>query len=328
MPLFPESKALIHDLTAGQIWSRYVRYIGAGAVAAAGIVTVVRALPTMYSSLVAVLRGIRREGAGAESGEAVPRTDRDLPGWVVLAGPAVVVLALFAVPGLLAGNMGFIPRLAAALGVGLFGVAFVVVSSRIVGLIGVSSNPTSGMTLVTLLGVALVFVLFGWTRPFSPGRHPHRGHGGLHRRLEGRRHLAGPEDGIPGGRHAGRAAGRPVPGRGLRLLGRGRHRAPPRQGFHLRFGGAAGAAGHADEDGDRGRARRLSALGPGGHRRRLLPERHPGRTARPGLRRGYLPPAGDPDADLRGRPRAADGGGTAQGGRRSRGIRACWRPRA
>jgi putative OPT family oligopeptide transporter len=61
--------------------------------------------------------------------------------------------------------MSFVPRLAAALGVGIFGILFVVVSSRIVGLIGVSSNPTSGMTLVTLLGVALVFVLFGWTDP-------------------------------------------------------------------------------------------------------------------------------------------------------------------
>src|SRR6185312_13303120 len=62
-PLFPEAKSLIHDLTAGQIWSRYVRYIGAGAVAAAGIVTVIRALPTMYGSLVAVFRGLRRDGA-------------------------------------------------------------------------------------------------------------------------------------------------------------------------------------------------------------------------------------------------------------------------
>src|SRR4029079_5439836 len=130
-----------------------------------GIVTVIRALPTMYSSLVAVFRGLRRDGAGSESGEALPRTDRDVPGWVVLAGPAVVVLALVSIPGLLAGDMGFVPRLAAALGVGLFGILFVVVSSRIVGLIGVSSNPTSGMTLVTLLGVALVFVLCGWTDP-------------------------------------------------------------------------------------------------------------------------------------------------------------------
>ncbi len=163
-PFFPETEKLIGDMSAGQIWARYVRYIGAGAVAAAGIVTVLRALPTMWKSLAAVLRGLRKqEGGGAEEG--APRTDRDIPGWIVLAGPAIVVLALVSIPGLLAGEMSFIPRLAAALGVGLFGVVFVVVSSRIVGLIGVSSNPTSGMTLVTLMGVALVFVLCGWTDP-------------------------------------------------------------------------------------------------------------------------------------------------------------------
>jgi putative OPT family oligopeptide transporter len=163
-PLFPETARRIHDLSAGQIWSRYVRYIGAGAVAAAGIVTVVRTLPTMYASLRAVLAGLR--GADVAGGEAAPeRTDRDLPGWVVLAVPAAVVAALFAVPGLLAGDMGPLPRLVAALGVAVFGLAFVVVSSRIVGLIGVSSNPTSGMTLVTLLGVAVVFVALGWRDP-------------------------------------------------------------------------------------------------------------------------------------------------------------------
>lgn len=164
-PLFPEATTPIRDLSAGQIWSRYVRYIGAGAVAAAGIVTVFRALPTMIASLRAVLSGLRKEGTGSEAAGSVPRTDRDLPGWVILTGPAIVVLALVSVPGLLAGNMSFVPRLAAALGVGLFGILFVVVSSRIVGLIGVSSNPTSGMTLVTLLGVSLVFVLCGWTDP-------------------------------------------------------------------------------------------------------------------------------------------------------------------
>lgn len=162
-PLFPETKALVRDLTAGQIWSRYVRYVGAGAVAAAGIVTVARSIPTMYDSLRAVLRGLRGPQDQAGSGEAVPRTDRDVPGWVVLAVPAAVVATLVLVPGLLAGEMSFWPRLVASLGVAVFGVLFVVVSSRIVGLIGVSSNPTSGMTLVTLLGVSLVFVLCGWT---------------------------------------------------------------------------------------------------------------------------------------------------------------------
>jgi len=164
-PLFPETTALIHDLTAGQIWSRYVRYIGAGAVAAAGIVTVLRAIPVMSQSVASVVLGMRRQVTGPDAAGPVPRTDRDVPGWVVLAGPVVVVLALVSIPGLLAGNMSFLPRLAAGVGVAIFGLLFVVVSSRIVGLIGVSSNPTSGMTLVTLLGVALVFVLCGWTDP-------------------------------------------------------------------------------------------------------------------------------------------------------------------
>ncbi|HBL32177.1 MAG TPA: oligopeptide transporter, OPT family [Acidobacteria bacterium] len=164
-PLFPEATTLISDMTAGQIWSRYVRYIGAGAVAAAGIVTVARALPTMYASLAAVLAGLRKQETGPGEGTSTPRTDRDLPGWVVLAGPALVILTLAVFPHVLAGDMSLGPRLAAALGVAVFGLLFVVVSSRIVGLIGVSSNPTSGMTLVTLLGVAVVFVLFGWDDP-------------------------------------------------------------------------------------------------------------------------------------------------------------------
>lgn len=163
-PLFPELTIPIADLSAGQIWSKYVRYIGAGAVAAAGIAAVARALPTMISSFRAVLKGVR--GGGLEVGGAdTPRTDRDLPAWVVVVVPMLVIITLVAVPGLLAGNMSFLPRLIAAIGVAIFGVAFVVVSSRIVGLIGVSSNPTSAMTLVTLLGVSVVFVMLGWTEP-------------------------------------------------------------------------------------------------------------------------------------------------------------------
>lgn len=164
-PLFPEATTPIRDLTAGQIWSRYVRYIGAGAVAAAGIVTVFRALPTMWSSFVAVIKGVRGGGLEVGEGATTPRTDRDVPAWVVLAVPILVVITLAAAPDLFAGNMAFPQRLVAALGVAIFGVVFVVVSSRIVGLIGVSSNPTSGMTLVTLLGVSVVFVAAGWTDP-------------------------------------------------------------------------------------------------------------------------------------------------------------------
>ncbi|HEX7154314.1 MAG TPA: oligopeptide transporter, OPT family [Thermoanaerobaculia bacterium] len=167
MPLFPELKTPIADLSAGQIWGRYVRYIGAGAVAAAGIFAVARALPTMVSSFAAVLRGLRGGGANPGQDETTPRTDRDLPSWVVVVVPTLVVGALAFIPGLLAGNMNLTQRLVAAIGVAIFGVAFVVVSSRIVGLIGVSSNPTSAMTLVTLLGVSVVFVMLGWTDPWA-----------------------------------------------------------------------------------------------------------------------------------------------------------------
>ena len=164
-PMFPETKVTIAAMTAGQIWSRYVRYIGAGAVAAAGIVAVVKALPTMARSFAAVIRGLRGTAIEVADGESAPRTDRDLPAWVVVVVPIVVVVTLVAVPGLLAGEMNFVQRLVAAIGVAVFGVCFVVVSSRIVGLIGVSSNPTSAMTLVTLLGVSIVFVLCGWSDP-------------------------------------------------------------------------------------------------------------------------------------------------------------------
>jgi putative OPT family oligopeptide transporter len=164
-PLFPEMKATIAELSAGQIWSRYVRYIGAGAVAAAGIAAVARALPTMWSSFAAVVKGLRKGTATMDDGQAVPRTDRDVPSWVVVLVPSLIVLTLVAVPGLFAGGMTFWPRLVAALGVAVFGVAFVVVSSRIVGLIGVSSNPTSAMTLVTLLGTSVIFVMLGWSDP-------------------------------------------------------------------------------------------------------------------------------------------------------------------
>lgn len=164
-PLFPEMTKPIAALTAGQIWSRYVRYIGAGAVAAAGIVAVVKALPTMWHSFAAVVQGVRKDGLDTERDAAVPRTDRDIPSWVVLVVPVLVVITLIAVPNLFAGNMSFVPRTVAAFGVGIFGICFVVVSSRIVGLIGVSSNPTSAMTLVTLLGVSVVFVLAGWRDP-------------------------------------------------------------------------------------------------------------------------------------------------------------------
>ncbi len=158
-PLYPETTRLIRDLSSGDIWSKYVRYIGAGAVAAAGIATVARNLPSMVGALTAVLRGIRGGGSKG-TGE---RTDRDLPAIFVIGGVALVVLVAGFVPGIFGQQMPLAQRLVCALGVGVFGVLFVTVAARIVGIVGVSSQPTSGITLITLLGIASVFAWQGWT---------------------------------------------------------------------------------------------------------------------------------------------------------------------
>ena len=159
-PLYPETTRLVSEMDAGDIWSRYVRYIGAGAVATAGIITVLRSLPTMAGAFTAVARGVG--GGGAKLAAGTERTDRDLPGSFVLGGIAVVVLTAGLVPGVFAGGMDPVQRAVLAGGVGLFGVLFVAVAARIVGIVGVSSQPTSGIALVTLLGTASVFAAAGW----------------------------------------------------------------------------------------------------------------------------------------------------------------------
>ncbi len=158
-PLYPETQVLISDMNAGQIWSRYVRYIGAGAVATAGILTVMRNLPTMLGAFGAVAKGLRGDGGS----RAVDEKDRDLPGWFVIGGIVFVVAVAGLVPGVFAGEMGPVPRAVCAAGVGIFGLLFVAVAARIVGIVGVTSQPTSGITLVTLIGVASVFAAAGWT---------------------------------------------------------------------------------------------------------------------------------------------------------------------
>lgn len=164
-PLYPETARLVAQMDANAIWERYVRYVGAGAVATAGILTVLRGLPTMAGAFLAVARGLRGGGAGALPGreaEGVARTDRDLPAWFVFGGVAAVVLVAGLVPGVFAGSMAPAQRAVLAVGVGVFGVLFVAVAARIVGLVGVSTQPTSGIALVTLLGTAVVFAAAGW----------------------------------------------------------------------------------------------------------------------------------------------------------------------
>jgi putative OPT family oligopeptide transporter len=161
-PLYPETTRLISEMSAGDIWSRYVRYIGAGAVATAGIITVARGLPSMITAFMAVAQGVRRRRAAAAPA-LVPHTDRDLPGSFVFGTIILVILIAGLVPGIFAGGMGLVPRLVCAAGVGLFGMLFTAVAARIVGIVGVSSQPTSGIALITLLGTASVFAAVGWS---------------------------------------------------------------------------------------------------------------------------------------------------------------------
>ena len=161
-PLPPETQVPIASMSAAQIWSRYVRYIGAGAVATAGLLTVLRNLPVMAEAARAVARGLARRNAGFGAAAATPLTDRDLPPAFIAAAILFVVLVTAFVPGVFAGGMGAGPRLACAAGVAIFGLLFVAVAARIVGIVGVTSQPTSGIALVTLLGTASLFAACGW----------------------------------------------------------------------------------------------------------------------------------------------------------------------
>jgi putative OPT family oligopeptide transporter len=149
-------------MSAAQIWSRYVRYVGAGAVAVAGIITLLRSLPVMIESFRVGARELRGR-VDAEAGPAVPRTARDLPLKAVGLGILAVVLVLSLLPAPFAALPDVLHRGVAAVCVVVFAFFFVTVASRIVGLVGVTSNPTSGMTIAALLGTAGIFLVFGWT---------------------------------------------------------------------------------------------------------------------------------------------------------------------
>lgn len=160
-PFFPETVNLIRDMSPSQIWTRYVRYIGAGAVATAGIITLIRSIPVMVNSFrigSAELSQRVSDGAGD-----VGRTGADLPLKVVGIGVLAIALVLVLVPQVFGAVGGVEVRTAAAICVIVFAFFFVTVASRIVGLVGVTSNPTSGMTIAALLGTASIFLLFGWT---------------------------------------------------------------------------------------------------------------------------------------------------------------------
>jgi putative OPT family oligopeptide transporter len=145
---------LIRNMGPGDIYKWYLRYIGAGAVAAGGIISMCRALPLIIGSITSGLRDLR---STRTAGHTAVRTERDLPMSVVLFGSIALVVALAAVPQL---GLGLSVRgILGAIMILLFGFLFVTVSSRLTGEVGSSSNPISGMTIATLLLTSLVFLL-------------------------------------------------------------------------------------------------------------------------------------------------------------------------
>ncbi|HEX7758517.1 MAG TPA: oligopeptide transporter, OPT family [Caulobacteraceae bacterium] len=159
--ILPPGTIPISQMGPDQIRGAYVLYIGAGAVATGGIISLVRSLPMIWRGLTGGLSDIQARRGAAANGEAaavVARTDRDLPTSFVVGGVIVLLVAIMAARTLHMNLMG------AALIV-LFGFLFVTVSSRLTGQIGSSSNPISGMTVATLLLTCLIFLVLGWTGP-------------------------------------------------------------------------------------------------------------------------------------------------------------------
>jgi len=160
--IFPGTK-LIADMSPDEIYRAYIRPIGAGAVAAAGLITLLRTVPTIVNALRAGAKDLAKGAAGA-AGQR--RTDKDISLKWALLGAGVLLLVMWAM-------LTFFPiknaethglnNILAALLVVVFGFLFVTVSSRITGLIGSSSNPISGMAIATLMATCAMFLVMGWT---------------------------------------------------------------------------------------------------------------------------------------------------------------------
>ena len=157
-PLIPETVKKISEMSIGEIQKAYVLYIGAGAVAAGGMISLARSLPMIWHGLRGGIADFRDRRAASAANEVVPRTDHDISmKWVVIGILALIVVITF-VPSLKMNLLGAVLII-------VFGFLFVTVSSRLTGEIGSSSNPISGMTVATLLLTSLVFLLVGWTAP-------------------------------------------------------------------------------------------------------------------------------------------------------------------
>ncbi len=203
-PLYPGTVP-INDMSPSDLWKTYVRPMGAGAVAASGLITLLRTAPTIFGALTVGFGEMRKNrhgrslasapllndspldepslsvanlsaaAASAAQREAAPfatatrsRTEHDLPMSVVAGGSLLLVVLMFLflqfkpVPG---AQVGVLANIAAALLVVVFGFLFVTVSARIVGIVGSSASPVSGMTIATLMATSAIFLVKGWTAP-------------------------------------------------------------------------------------------------------------------------------------------------------------------
>lgn len=160
--LYP-STVPIPQMSPDQLWATYIRPMGAGAVAASGLITLIKTTPTILAALRAGLKDVR---AKQESLPAASRTERDLSMTIVIGGSILIMIMIWAflrfkpVPG---AEVGAFSNLIAAFFIVVFGFLFVTVASRISGLIGNSSNPISGMTIATLMATCAVFLVIHWT---------------------------------------------------------------------------------------------------------------------------------------------------------------------
>ena len=164
-PIYPGTVP-IAQMGPSELWATYIRPMGAGAVAAAGLITLFKTLPTIIGALRSGFKNMRKNSAADSA--APLRTEHDLSMSVAVIGSIALIILMFLflefkpVPG---AQVGVMANLGAALLIVIFGFLFVTVSSRIVGLIGSSANPISGMTIATLMATSAIFLVNGWTAP-------------------------------------------------------------------------------------------------------------------------------------------------------------------
>jgi putative OPT family oligopeptide transporter len=153
-PMAPETTMLISEMSPSQIWSKYIRYIGAGAVTFGGIITLIKTLPTIISAFKDSFKDLRSRNV--QSATTQIRTEKDVPLIFVVVGSIALVFVMAILPNVPTNFLS-------AIMIVVFGFFFVTVASRIVGLIGSSSSPVSGMTIATLMATSLIFIGIGWT---------------------------------------------------------------------------------------------------------------------------------------------------------------------